>query len=220
MRAHSGLLEPDAGRLARPVLRGPLTREGQRATRLPIGISDALAEARGLRVSFTLAHQYLGQLTGEMRDAVNANARNKIFFSLAPDDAADLAQHVRPWLDADDLTRLDGYEVVLRPIAGSRTVPPCTLDTLPPPAPHRGRAAKLRAAAARTGLSAAARARLAAVHTIQPPDDTGAGPTWPPPVQVTTGPATTEANYPTDVDLEQVGYHDLAEWEEPPWSIP
>src|SRR5262249_59263094 len=96
MRAHSGLLEPDARRLARPVLRGPLTREGQWATRLPIGIADALAEARGLHTSFVIAHQYLGQLSPDMAEAIDANARNKVYFALAPKDAADQAHHVRP----------------------------------------------------------------------------------------------------------------------------
>jgi len=137
---------------------------------LPIGVSDALAEARGLRVSFVLAHQYLGQLTAEMRQAVDANARNKIYFTLAPGDAADLAEHVRPWLDAEDLTRLGGFEVVLRPIAHARPVPPCTLLTLPAPKPVPGRSALLRAAAAaHTGLSTRRRAQLAARHTIHAP---------------------------------------------------
>src|SRR5690606_25714860 len=122
---------------------------------LPIGVADALAEARGLRVSFVLAHQYLAQLSAEMREAINANARNKIYFSLAPGDAADLADHVTPWLDAGDLTRLGGFEVALRPIAGARPVPPCTLATLPPPPAQPGRCSTLRAAAsARTGLPA------------------------------------------------------------------
>src|SRR5690606_14277098 len=130
---------------------------------LPIGVADALAEARGLRVSFVLAHQYLGQLTAEMREAIDANARNKIYFSLAPGDAADLADHVKPWLDAGDLTRLGGFEVVLRPIANARPVPPCTLATLPPTEPQPGRSSLLRAAAAaRTGLPAERRAELAA----------------------------------------------------------
>lgn len=55
MRAHSGLLEPDAVRAARPVLRGLLHPRGSGATRLPIGVSDALAESRGYRVSLVLA---------------------------------------------------------------------------------------------------------------------------------------------------------------------
>jgi hypothetical protein len=139
---------------------------------LPIGVSDALAEARGLHVSFTLAHQYLGQLTAEMREAIDANARNKIYFALAPGDAVDLADHVKPWLDAGDLTRLGGFEVVLRPIAHARPVPPCTLTTLPPPSAQQGRSGMLRAAAAaRTGLPLEQRADLAARHVVHAPSE-------------------------------------------------
>jgi hypothetical protein len=104
---------------------------------LPIGVDDALAEARGLHVSWVLAHQYGEQLSRAMAAAENANARNKVYFALSPDDATDQARHVRPWLDEGDLVRLGAFEVVLRPIAGGRAIPPVTASTLPPPRPPR-----------------------------------------------------------------------------------
>ena len=136
---------------------------------LPIGLDDALAEACGLRVSFTLAHQYNGQLSREMDQAIDANARNKAYFNLAPDDAPRAARHLRPYLDEGDLTRLGGFEVALRPVAKGRTIPPCTLDTLPAPDPIPGRAERLRAAArTRTGLDQDRRAALANRYQTQP----------------------------------------------------
>ncbi|MGH3948164.1 MAG: type IV secretory system conjugative DNA transfer family protein [Pseudonocardiaceae bacterium] len=130
---------------------------------LPIGIDDALAEARGLHTSFVLAHQYLGQLTREMAQAIDANARNKVYFALAPKDAIDQAHHVKPWLDDGDLMRLGGFEVVLRPIAGGRAARPVTADTIPPPEPQPGRADELRRAARKhTGLTQRTRRRLLA----------------------------------------------------------
>ncbi len=130
---------------------------------LPIGIDDALAEARGLHTSFVLAHQYGGQLTREMHEAIDANARNKVYFALAPKDAIDQAHHVKPWLDDGDLMRLGGYEVVLRPISAGRAVRPVTADTIPPPQPQPGRADALRKAARKhTGLSQRTRRRLLA----------------------------------------------------------
>jgi hypothetical protein len=120
---------------------------------LPIGIDDALAEARGLHTSFALAHQYLGQLSREMAEAIDANARNKVYFALAPKDAVDQVNHVKPWLDDGDLMRLGGYEVVLRSVSRGRAVRPVTADTIAPPEPHPGRAEVLRRAARRrTGL--------------------------------------------------------------------
>ncbi|GAA3949955.1 type IV secretory system conjugative DNA transfer family protein [Actinoplanes auranticolor] len=128
---------------------------------LPIGIDDALAEARGLHTSFVLAHQYLGQLSGDMVEAIDANARNKVYFALAPRDAVDQARHLRPYLDDGDLIRLGGYEVVLRPVAGGRVVPPVTADTEPPRPPVNGRSEVLRQAAhEHTGLSHEDRRKL------------------------------------------------------------
>ncbi|MEV6299884.1 type IV secretory system conjugative DNA transfer family protein [Actinoplanes sp. NPDC051861] len=137
---------------------------------LPIGIDDALAEARGLHTSFVLAHQYLGQLSVGMAAAIDANARNKVYFALAPRDAIDQARHLRPYLDDGDLIRLGGYEVVLRPVANGRVVPPVTADTEPSPAPVKGRAAALRRAAReQTGLSHSDRRALLAVASTAPP---------------------------------------------------
>ncbi|MER7273520.1 type IV secretory system conjugative DNA transfer family protein [Dactylosporangium sp. NPDC000244] len=146
---------------------------------LPIGIDDALAEARGLHTSFVLAHQYLGQLSGEMAEAIDANARNKVYFALAPRDAVDQAHHVRPYLDHGDLMRLGGFEVVLRPVAGGRVAPPVTADTIAPPKPIRGRAAELRRLARRhTGLPIAERRGLlgdAATTPVEAEPDADAG---------------------------------------------
>lgn len=135
--------------------------EAQNFLHLPIGVDDALAEARGLRVSWTVAHQYLGQLNRAMAAGVSANARNKLYFSLAPDDAAAEAPNVIPWLDAADLTRLGAFEVVLRPIAAGRALPPVTVDTMPAYNVAAGRADQLRdAARRRTGLDWPTRRKL------------------------------------------------------------
>ncbi|GAB1644341.1 hypothetical protein [Krasilnikovia sp. MM14-A1259] len=96
-----------------------------------------------------------------MAEAIDANARNKVYFALAPRDAVDQARHLRPYLDDGDLIRLGGYEVVLRPVANGRVVPPVTADTEPPPKPIKGRSAELRKAAREhTGLPAKTRREL------------------------------------------------------------
>src|SRR5438093_1010716 len=43
---------------------------------LPRSLEDLLAEARGYRLSVVCAHQHLGQLPRELREALSANARN------------------------------------------------------------------------------------------------------------------------------------------------
>lgn len=125
---------------------------------LPIGVNDALAEARGYRVSLVLAHQHLGQLPTEVREAVDANARNKLFFTVSPNDAAKLARHVAPYLDERDLSARAAFEMVARTVDHGHDTPPFTLTTAPLPPPVPGRAEFLRAAArARTGLTRAQR---------------------------------------------------------------
>ncbi|MET8871699.1 type IV secretion system DNA-binding domain-containing protein [Nocardia sp. NPDC004604] len=121
---------------------------------LPIGIDQALAEARGYRVSFVLAHQNLSQLPPEIRGAVDANARNKIVFTVSPDDARKLAPHFEPIFDDTDLRHRDGYAATVRIIDQGVMVEPFSVATeaLPPPVP--GRAEQLRTAARVTaGLS-------------------------------------------------------------------
>jgi hypothetical protein len=126
---------------------------------LPIGVDDTLAEARGYRISLVLAHQHLGQLPIEVRDAVNANARNKILFTVSPDDAVKLVRHVAPYFTDADLSRRGAFEIVARIVHHGHDSPPFTLATEPLPPAIPGRAEALRASArARTGLSAAHRA--------------------------------------------------------------
>ena len=55
-----------------------------------------LAEARGYGLSMVLAHQHLAQLPRDLRDAVSANARTKVWFSMSPEDAHTLARHAPP----------------------------------------------------------------------------------------------------------------------------
>jgi hypothetical protein len=55
-------------------------------------MDDALAEARGYRVSLVLAHQHLAQLPPDVGHALDANARNKVFFTVPPEDARHLAR--------------------------------------------------------------------------------------------------------------------------------
>jgi hypothetical protein len=114
---------------------------------LPHGIEEMLAEARAYRLSVTLAHQNLTQFPTGMRDAVAANARNKIFFATSPHDAHDLAAFTWPNLTDHDLANLGAYQATARLIIGAHETPAFTLTTRPLPDPAPGRASALRAAA-------------------------------------------------------------------------
>ena len=77
---------------------------------LPTDLSDALAQARGLGVGMTLAHQYRDQLPPEVRAGVDVNCRNKIMFGLNSKDAKDVAA-MAPELTAEDFMTLPRYQI-------------------------------------------------------------------------------------------------------------
>ena len=107
---------------------------------LPYGIPEILAEARGLRLSLTLAHQNLAQLPRELREGISSNARNKIFFTVGPDDARDLARHTLPHLGEHDLAHLDAFHAAARLVNHGADTPAFTLHTRPlPPPPQQSR---------------------------------------------------------------------------------
>jgi type IV secretory pathway TraG/TraD family ATPase VirD4 len=55
--------------------------EAQAVLKLPVDLADMLAQARGMGVSFTLAHQHLGQIEDRMvRSALLGTVRSQIVF--------------------------------------------------------------------------------------------------------------------------------------------
>ncbi|MCW3019685.1 MAG: type secretory pathway VirD4 protein-like protein [Solirubrobacterales bacterium] len=112
---------------------------------LPTPLEEMLAEARGYRLSLCLAHQHLGQLPKEMREALAANARTKLYFQLSAQDAQALGREVEPELAAHDLAHLPRYTAAVRLCHAGETGPAFTLTTTPLEAPDPERAAAVRA---------------------------------------------------------------------------
>ncbi|MGH9088524.1 MAG: TraM recognition domain-containing protein, partial [Acidimicrobiales bacterium] len=120
--------------------------EAQNFPTLPGSIGDMLAEARGYRLSVVAAHQHLGQLPRELRDALSANARNKVFFNCSPEDAHVLERHVAPELSEHDLSHLGAHQAAVRLVVDWEEAPAFTLRTDPAPA-VAGHGEAIRAAA-------------------------------------------------------------------------
>ena len=98
---------------------------------LPGSLADALAQARSLGAAFHLAHQYRGQLPTALKAGIDANARNKIIFSLSAADAAELARQAIG-LEAADFQLLPRFGVYARTMHHGRENPWCQATTLPP----------------------------------------------------------------------------------------
>lgn len=107
--------------------------EFQDYTHLPTDMADALAQARGLGAAFTLAHQHMGQLPSNLRSGVMANARSRICFQLAGDDAQTMARLSGGLLEASDFQRLRRFEAYAQLVAGGEVTKFASIRTLPMP---------------------------------------------------------------------------------------
>lgn len=123
-------------RAALPQAQRPVTfafvDEFQDYLNLPMSVADILAQARGLGLGLTLAHQHLDQLPTSLQQAVLANARSRVIFQVAAGDARTLARELAPHLSAEDLQGLGAHEVVATLSTGARIAPPVTGRTLLP----------------------------------------------------------------------------------------
>ena len=117
---------------------------------LPGSLADALAQARSLGAAFHLAHQYRGQLPPALKAGIDANARNKIIFSLSAADAAELARQAIG-LEAADFQLLPRFGVYARTMHHGRENPWCHATTLPPTPPTQDALALRAASQARYG---------------------------------------------------------------------
>jgi len=155
-----------------------LVDEAHRFCRLPQGLAQALAEARGYRLGFCLAHQHLSQLAeADLADAVEANCQSKLCFALPPHDAHRMAGQFAPRLDESDLRHLGAYRIACRISQDGRQLPAATAATLPLPDPESGEAAELiRAMARGRAIRRELVERMISARYGRPdPDEGGAG---------------------------------------------
>lgn len=105
---------------------------------LPTDLAEALTQARGLGVGFTLAHQHLGQLQPSIRSAVLANARSRICFQPGSDDAKTFAG-MSTLLGAEDFASLDAFQFYAQLVTDGAVAPWCSGRSLPPSKPNGAR---------------------------------------------------------------------------------
>jgi len=120
---------------------------------LPGSLADALAQARSLGAAFHLAHQYRGQLSTEMMQAVESNTRSKVYFALSATDAA-AAARLAPELEAADFQLLAQYQAYATVMHQGRRSGWFSLATRPAPPAVRDPALLYAASHARYGIPA------------------------------------------------------------------
>jgi hypothetical protein len=79
-----------------------------------LALANMLSELRKYRVGFTIAHQYLHQLTPDIRHAVLGNTGTIISFRLGAEDASYISREFQGRFTDSDLVQLENYHICLK----------------------------------------------------------------------------------------------------------
>ena len=99
-----------------------------------LALANMLSELRKYRVGFTIAHQYLHQLTPDIRHAVLGNAGTIISFRLGAEDAPYLSREFQGRFIENDLVQLENYHVCLKLMIEGMPSKPFSAVTIGPEA--------------------------------------------------------------------------------------
>ena len=94
-------------------------------------IATILSEARKYGLNLTMAHQFIGQLTEKIRDAVFGNVGSLICFRVGPADAEFLEKQFVPVFSKSDLINIANFHAYVKLLIRGNTTPPFSLETLP-----------------------------------------------------------------------------------------
>ncbi|MHB8619856.1 MAG: type IV secretory system conjugative DNA transfer family protein [Chloroflexota bacterium] len=98
---------------------------------------EMLSGARKYRLNITMAHQHVGQLPREVRQAVFGNVGTLIAMRVGVEDANVLAEAMQPsTFQATDFLELPNYHAIAQVLADGRKSRCFSLVTLPPPPPR------------------------------------------------------------------------------------
>jgi energy-coupling factor transporter ATP-binding protein EcfA2 len=94
--------------------------------------ADILSEARKYNLNLTIAHQYIEQMSEEVRNAVFGNVGTTITFRVGPFDAEVLENIFSPTFTKEDLVSLGFTQIYLSLMIDGVGSPPFSAVTLPP----------------------------------------------------------------------------------------
>ncbi|PIP86424.1 hypothetical protein COV42_02925 [Candidatus Campbellbacteria bacterium CG11_big_fil_rev_8_21_14_0_20_44_21] len=98
--------------------------------------ADILSEARKYKLNLTIAHQYIEQMSEEVREAVFGNVGTFITFRVGAYDGEVLEKELAPEFTIEDLVNLGKYQMYLKLMidgVGSRPFSAVGLAPFPPP---------------------------------------------------------------------------------------
>lgn len=130
-----------------------------------------LSEARKYHLNLTVANQFIGQLSEEVKNAVFGNVGTIVSYRTGPEDADFLVKQFAPVFDAHDLVNIPTGRAVLRLLVGGLPSQPFSINALPPLKTHNvemAEAVKQLSAAKFGTTKAQVEAEIAARMSAQP----------------------------------------------------
>jgi tRNA isopentenyl-2-thiomethyl-A-37 hydroxylase MiaE len=94
--------------------------------------ADILSEARKYKLNLTVAHQYIEQMSDEVRAAVFGNVGTMMTFRVGAYDAEVLEKEFSPQFVIEDLVSLGRFQCYLKLMIDGVTSAPFSASTLPP----------------------------------------------------------------------------------------
>ena len=94
--------------------------------------ADILSEARKYKLNLTIAHQYIEQMSDEVRAAVFGNVGTMVTFRVGAFDAEVLEKEFAPQFTAQDMVSLGFIQIYLKLMIDGVSSPPFSATTLPP----------------------------------------------------------------------------------------
>ena len=94
--------------------------------------ASILSEARKYRLNITMAHQYIEQLSDEVKAAVFGNVGTMVAFRVGATDAEELEKEFQPTFMQEDIVKLPAYHVYMRLMIDGVASDPFSATTLPP----------------------------------------------------------------------------------------
>jgi len=96
-------------------------------------IATILSEARKYRLSLNIAHQFIAQLSDDIKNAVFGNVGSMAIFRVGSDDAKYLESQFEPVFSDKDIMNIDNYNAYLKLLINGQTSKPFNIETLEPP---------------------------------------------------------------------------------------
>jgi len=95
-------------------------------------ISTILSEARKYRLSLIAGHQFIGQLSDDIRESVFGNVGSMVSFRVGAEDAEFLVKQFEPVFNANDLINIGNFNAHVKLMIDNQTSEPFNLMTYPP----------------------------------------------------------------------------------------